>query len=772
MSMLKHPLLLALSKRVDKKLSPLRWIDLYAAQYIADLYLEESDNDPLFSAKQNNEVVLSGTTLDLFDSPTASGTSVPLSQNDLLVLTLLCSYAVSQGRTFLSMRNLSQDVLNQAVLSSAKACGYKASYSDTQGLLAALQSMHQPALLRRISVSAEAALKLSEFSLPLDEASVNEPAPLVLWQDQLYLAKYWMLHQRFEAWLQSRSAYIKTLEPGVLTPLASLLKSLFKLNINANAEPDWQAVAAAHTLLNPFSVITGGPGTGKTTTAASLLCLLIYRHQLAFIFNGFNGVRPHGSDPIETIENKSLHIRLLAPTGKAAVRLADAIRHQLEQIESRLAGQGVQLGKMSACLPASGETVHRFLYELGGLRDSFGRSQAFKGEQVLLNRSQLQAGSEMSSVQHPQLQQPLDVIIVDESSMMDLALMVELVSLIPAHTQVILLGDHFQLPAVDPGQVFADCVRRFSRQTETLESLNALAQLTGFSTLSLASGEAIETLGQPKSAKISRQIRESELGFQPLCALRKTYRFAGDLKQAADYIKNGETQAFIKQFWQQSEHFNSASSVVWHALNRTTPPDYPAMAQGYVGYFEAVAKKASLPTLAKLFESYQLLCSNLEGPLGVQALNLYIEQRFQYACFANSRPMSTRTGSELYHGKAILVSRNHPHLGIYNGDIGFVIEDPQDGNLNVHFPASNQTVIVVPPARIKEWQTAYAMTVHKSQGSEYQRVGVVLADYAGELLSRALLYTAVTRSKEQCTIWAGDDALKRAMGSEQVSLSP
>ena len=764
MSMLKHPLLLALSKRVDKKLSPLRWIDLYAAQYIADLYREGNNNTPQFSAKQPHDAVLSGTTLDLFDSPAAASASVSLTRSDLLVLALLCSYAVSQGRTFLSLGSLSQDVLNQQVLSSAKICGYKASYSDTQGLLDALRSLHQPGLLRRISVSAEAALKLSEFSLPLDEASVNEPAPLVLWQDQLYLAKYWMLHQRFEVWLQSRSAYIKALEPDVLTPLARLLKSLFKLNDHTNTEPDWQAVAAAHTLLNPFSVITGGPGTGKTTTAASLLCLLIYRHQLAFIFNG---VRPAGSDPIE---NKSLHIRLLAPTGKAAVRLADAIRHQLEQIESRLAGQGVQLGKMSACLPASGETVHRFLYELGGLRDSFGRSQAFKGEQVLLNRSQAQADSEMSQAQdsqlhHPQQQRPLDVIIVDESSMMDLALMVELVSLIPAHTQVILLGDHYQLPAVDPGQVFADCVRRFSRQTETLESLNALAQLTGFSTQSLASGEAIETLGQ----------RKSELGFQPLCALRKTYRFAGDLKQAADYIKSGEIQAFIKHFWQQSEHFDSASRVVWHALNRTTPPDYPAMAQVYATYFEAVAEKAPLSTLAKLFEGYQLLCSNLEGLLGVQALNLYIEQRFQHACFANSRGMSVRSGSELYHGKAILVTRNHPHLGIYNGDIGFVIEDPQDGNLNVHFPASNQSVIVVPPARIKEWQTAYAMTVHKSQGSEYQRVGVILADYAGELLSRALLYTALTRSKEQCTIWAAEEALKKAfsvMGSDPAGLTP
>jgi len=117
---------------------------------------------------------------------------------------------------------------------------------------------------------------------------------------------------------------------------------------------------------------------------------------------------------------------------------------------------------------------------------------------------------------------------------------------------------------------------------------------------------------------------------------------------------------------------------------------------------------------------------------------------------------------ELYHGKAILVMRNHPHLGIYNGDIRIVIEDEKTGNLNVHFPVASHDPLIIPPARIKEWQTAYAMTVHKSQGSEYQNVGVVLADYAKELLSRALLYTALTRSKERCDIWENSEALNRA----------
>ena len=170
-----------------------------------------------------------------------------------------------------------------------------------------------------------------------------------------------------------------------------------------------------------------------------------------------------------------------------------------------------------------------------------------------------------------------------------------------------------------------------------------------------------------------------------------------------------------------------------------------------------VAKGASLNKLAEQFERFQLLCSTLEGPLGIYFINSYIEQSYHSACFPNGKVMG-----DLYHGKAILVTRNHPHLNIYNGDIGFVIKDEKSANLNVHFPIVNHEAIIVPPARIKEWQSAYAMTVHKSQGSEYQHVGVVLADYAKELLSRALLYTALTRSKERCDIWAGSEVLNKA----------
>ena len=711
MSILKHPLLLTLSKQVEQERTAFRWIDLYAAQFIADsFYKTDSDIKRVVATTP----VSSGTMGDLFDD--IADNDISLNQSDIIVLALMCSLLVSQGKTHLMLSSLPQELMT-----TAKACGYRPSFSSTQELLQGLVNLDQMQILRVVNCD-------SRHAVPLDHNLVGNQSPLVLFKDKLYLSKYWSLHQSFEAWLQSRADYIEQLDNDLLNNLSNTLKKVFTID-DTQQEDDinWQAVSAAHTLINPFSLITGGPGTGKTTTAASLLFMLMHKRQ--------QQVTDSAKSELSEKPSEKLYVRLLAPTGKAAVKLADSIRHQLKQIEARILGNEPTALRMSDCLPETGETVHRFLYEMGGLRDSFQRPKRFKGDEVLIKRSQVDV--QISK-------KPLDVVIVDESSMMDLALMVELVSLIPATTQLILLGDHYQLPAVDPGQVFTECVDRFSKQKQSEAELVSLSALTGYSQTKLTAFEQTSFI-------------ESDLGFQPLCSLRKTYRFGGDLKTAADQIKARESHAFKKLFWNESEDYKFQSAVTWCDLGLNETINYSAMVNGYAGYFELVAKSASLKELLEQFESYQILCSTLDGRLGVHFLNAYIEQRFHSSCFPNGKVLG-----ELYHGKAILVMRNHPHLGIYNGDIGFVIEDEKTGNLNVHFPVANHEALIIPPARIKEWQTAYAMTVHKSQGSEYQNVGVVLADYAKELLSRALLYTALTRSKQCCDIWADSDALNRA----------
>ena len=717
MAILTHPLLLRMSQHIDKKHCPLRWIDVYAAQYMVDALSTMSATTKARTTSTELSQASIGQTLDLFAEQEEATSIVPLGVEDMLVLGVMCSYVTSLGQTCLSVAQLPQELLQIAI-----ACGYRPAYQSAEQLSQALRSLDQPSWLRCES----------EFASASEQDSHH--AALILSQDKLYLAKYWRLHQRFEAWLASRIHYLRPVPDDIVPALSQALKVLFQLDQDPDAEHaevDWQALAAAHTLINPFSLITGGPGTGKTTTAASLLSLLIYKQQLML----GRGSAP-GSDPI------NLHIHLLAPTGKAAVRLADAIRFQLLQIESRLAENGIAVVSLSDRLPAAGETVHRFLYQRGGLRDAIVTPKAFNSDEVLVQYGQHQ----VNSVEHDQYP-GMDIIIVDESSMMDLALMVELISLIPEHSQLILLGDHYQLPAVDPGQVFADCVARFSLQSSSSGELAVLSELSGF---------PVENITRTRLAE------PPELGFQPLCVLRKTYRFGGDLKRAAEFIQQGEYALFMQQFRALESMGEVSSQVIWHSLNLQQQAVYPAIVSAYQAYFDAVASKAELARLVECFEEFQLLCSTLEGPLGVDYLNHYIEQYFREAWHANAYTFAVKDGGALYHGKAILVSRNHPHLGIFNGDIGFIIEDPTDGGLNVHFPGADQSVNIVPPARIREWQSAYAMTVHKSQGSEYRRVGVVLADYAKELLTRSLLYTALTRSKQHCEIWAADEALKKA----------
>lgn len=706
-----HQILKKLAKQIGKESSPFRWIDLYAAQTIADQYPDS--NESLMIQKKSQDLPIIG---DLFDQVEER---FRLQKDDFVILTLLCSSLTQLGKTHLNLQELPFDMMSRL-----RACGYHPEFQCSQELIDAFQEINIPSLINVISDS------------ELEGDFNGLPSFLVFQQDKLYLTRYWKLHKAFDTWLNSRHLHLTQLSQNQWLELRNVLAKVFpdtQLHEGSDRSQDdinWQAVAAAHTLINPLSIITGGPGTGKTTTAASLLYLLMARHSLMH--------KAVESDLKTKTLIPSLKVRLLAPTGKAAVRLAEAIKQQLSAIEKRLSDECSLQIKMSDCLPDSGETVHRFLYEMGGLKDALHVSKAFDSDAVLLRRNGIDTKTRALK------RGSVDIIIVDESSMMDLALMVELINVIPKGTQLILLGDHYQLPAVDPGQVFTDCVKLFSGIPHLPESLERLSMLTGYAANLL-------------SAKKVTNAFVNKIGFQPLCELRKTYRFGGDLKLAADQIKAGEINLFKERFWCGNQQAKVRSDVVWYDLELEQGINYHGMIQAYGRYFELVSKRAELADLAAQFERYQLLCATLEGPLGVHILNKVVEQYFASSCFQQGK-----NAAGFYHGKAVLVTQNHPHLGIYNGDIGFMIRDSKTGNINVHFPVQHHEAIIVPPARIKAWQPAYAMSVHKSQGSEYEQVGVVLADYAKELLTRALLYTALTRAKKGCEIWAGAYAIEKA----------
>ena len=705
MSLLRYPLLLGLAKSIKRGLSPLRWIDLYAAQYIADSHLTDTGNTD---------------------------------DNDHLVaLVVLVSFVSGKGETFLDLDNLPKEI------QISRGYFQKSQKNIEQWLSQLAQS---PAVRNMGGASQVCAKsvgsdgrKQQQVAFPLDQSEAFQE-PLVLWQHRLYLARYWRLHQDVERWVYAQSTTVIPLNESHFDKLSKSLKQVFMLPSKsieeretgtAEGSVDWQAMAAAHTLLQNFSVITGGPGTGKTTTAASLLFLLMQRYHLVAQTDTSDRSSVEYLAPLQR-----LSVRLLAPTGKAAVKLADSIRHHLVSIEARLSGADPRSLRMSDCLPESGETIHRFLYQNGALRESLNQHQHFTSDEAILGKKESR-------------QAKVDIVVIDEASMIDLALMVELIKVIPSSAQVILLGDHFQLPAVEPGQVFSDLVARYESTSYSQDFAENLSKLSGYHV-----DELLEEAGTKHRAD-----------FQPLCELRKTYRFGGDLKTAANQIKAGQSTAFKTQFKLDSSI--EAKTVRWHSLDqqafdgREQSEHYSpeaAMVKPYWAYFECVSSGAPLKKLSAAFEAYQLLCSTHDGPLGVTNMNELIEAEFVY-----SHRKITTFASGLYHGKAILVTRNHPHLGVFNGDIGFVIASHEvQGNVEIHFLQQNDQAIIVAPGRLKEWQPAYAMTVHKSQGSEYDQVGIVLANYAKELLSRALLYTALTRSKLSCDIWAQASSLDQA----------
>jgi len=673
MSLLRHPLLIRLAEKLEHGESALRWIDLYAAQYVADCDHQAADDS-------------------------------------LVKLALLASFSSGQGATHLALEKLPLET----------SLGFRVPRQSVAEWRASL-------------LQSQAVCEAGHDDLPIK-------APLVLHQHGLYLARYWRLHERFETWLHAQSAHFFRYPDAVLETLAGSLKKVFKLpepgrDIGA---PDWQAVAAAHTLMQKFTLITGGPGTGKTTTVASILYLLMQRYYLLASSN------EQGSNvPV---------IRLLAPTGKAAVRLAASIQQHLSDIEQQiqLAGDHHRSSddgfpRLSEYLPETGETIHRFLYQQGALREHLNQTTRFRSDEVLLGKREAQRAA-------------VDIVVIDEASMIDLALMVELINVLPDDVQLIMLGDHHQLPPVEPGQIFADCAARYGKQAYRPEFAQQLSRLTGYAVEALsAEGEGGST--QPSSQPLCQPLS------QPLCQLRKTYRFGGELKEAAEWIKAGQSRA-LKQAYRVLKNGNvNAQDVRWYPLEDSPPNEIEMhrIISAYADYFERIKSQAPLLDLATAFDRFQILCSTHEGPFGVRYLNQLIESHFG------------RTAA-LYHGKAILVTRNHPHLGVFNGDIGFVQVVSNDLNaLEICFPHARsddeQDVLRIASGRLREWQPAYAMTVHKSQGSEYQHVCVVLADYAKELLSRELLYTAVTRSKKRCDIWASESAIDRAVSQRAFNQS-
>ncbi|PSU88731.1 exodeoxyribonuclease V subunit alpha [Photobacterium kishitanii] len=459
-----------------------------------------------------------------------------------------------------------------------------------------------------------------------------------------------------------------------LQPLDSL--------VPAGACLNWQKVAAAMALTRQFAVISGGPGTGKTTTVAKLLAALV----------------------MQTNGEHKPNIMLVAPTGKAAARLTESIG---SAIKSLAVPQAIK-----DLIPTQSSTLHRLL-------GSIPHRVEFR--------------------HHKDNPLHLDVLVVDEASMVDLPMMARLLEAMPQGAKLILLGDRDQLASVEAGAVLGD-ICSFSSQGYSAQQGQLLSQLTGFDLHSNNIGLSVVT--------------------DCLCMLQKSYRFhaLSGIGQLAKAINQGKP-ALVNKVWQQG-----FKDIHHYPLNSET---YASMVNQivtfYLDYLDAIKTDKTPAEVLKAFSNVRLLCALREGDFGVVGLNQRIEKELTH------RGRISPNDETWYVGRPIMITRNDHALGLFNGDIGMTMLepeiDPETGRrrLRVYFEMPDGTIRGILPSRIPEHEVVYAMTIHKSQGSEFADTVMVLpADYT-PILTRELIYTGITRAKSRLYLYAPLDIITKSV---------
>lgn len=458
----------------------------------------------------------------------------------------------------------------------------------------------------------------------------------------------------------------------------------------AHSEQDWQQVAVAGSLSQRFCIINGGPGTGKTYTVARLMLAL------------------------QAMSDSPLSIQLAAPTGKAAQRLKESVAGTLAKIDAQ---PGSQLFEQ---IPDDAVTLHRLL----GV-SQYGVDTRYNASNPL----------------------PLDVLIVDEASMVDLALMARVLRALPDHARLYLVGDADQLPAVESGNVLDALIYPDSQNSTTDEGVHPDAR--------------------PVIAKLCPHLPllpGNHSAVPWVYTLQTSQRFGGDMAVTAAAVRHGDAGAA----WQSLSPVSSSPTLYPDSAVSVAP--LPAS----MSALTALARNSMQPVFDAQSPEQALAAINQcrwlaplkKGPFGVEQLNVLLESVVSGAA-------SYRVGAH-YRGRAVMVTRNHYAQGLFNGDVGVIWPDSK-GQLKAWFESADGSLRSFNLSRLPSVETAFAMTIHKSQGSEFARVIMVLADndnaQAAALYHRGLLYTGLTRAKKQCLILSDKPTFSRMVRSRDRRFS-
>lgn len=524
-----------------------------------------------------------------------------------------------------------------------------------------------------------ASLEVLQQALNRFRASAQQA--VVFENNQLYMRRYWTFENEIATDILQKNNQ-QRLKSALTTE--QIKKKLDNLFPKENDQLDWQKIAVANSLGYRFSVISGGPGTGKTYTACRLLIMLQYFLQ----------------------SKEELKIALAAPTGKAANRLIESIELARQQLSHLSWAEPYH-----AQIPQQAKTLHRLL----GM------------------------GYQQSDPKYSQKKPlPYDIILLDEASMIDLPNMCRLLRAIASHAILILLGDAEQLPSIETGNILSD-----------------LANHDGFSASDEQWINALNDSHLSSAQETTDKLNQSHQFFH---YLKHSRRFGGKIAKLAEQLREGDKESsltLLKEHLLKGQLTEQWQDISWASMNQCEQILKQLVEQYYLPIGQLSSPKQALIEFAK----FRILTPFRQTDFGVDLLNKKIE-------YLLHQKQSEIVVGKNYHARPIIILQNCYELGLFNGDIGILWKSKQSHELRAYF-AAEYGIHSYSIHQLPQYEAVYAMTIHKSQGSEFKQLAIIIEnDVEATLINQSMIYTAMTRAKEKLLMICEQPTWKKALDNK------